>query len=103
MVTKGDYLQNSIKSLRNNIKDNQGSNATGSTGNSFAEQTDGVFGGLKRVAESFLHTHTKLQDVPEGIKKQARQQREEILAANRKRGSKLTQTACRSLAVEAQG
>ena len=77
MVTKGDYLQNSIKSLRNNIKDNQGgSNATGNTGGggTFAEQTDGVFGGLKRVAESFLHTHTKLQDVlPEGIKKQARQ------------------------------
>ena len=71
MVTKGDYLQNSIKSLRNNIKDNQGSNATGNTGGggTFAEQTDGVFGGLKRVAESFLHTHTKLQDVPEGIKK----------------------------------
>ena len=89
LVSKDNYIQSSIKVHRQHMKEQGGVDQTTAGHQSFAAQSEGVFGGLNRVYEGFIHTGSDMKRVPNQAKHFLSEQQEALKKANLKGGSQM--------------
>ena len=85
LITKQDFLQSSIKSLRKEMKEQGNSGGP----EQFADKRDGVFGGLKRVFDGFVIQNANFQAIPSEVRQEQKIKRDQILNSNRRGAKKI--------------